>query len=117
MRVASTMPANDASKAVCGASERVARWKTVDAACKKGRRTRDEEGRSGRAKREDHAVKVNDKSNANATESKRALASFSANQFEATRGNKIETGRYSSVQATDSNLFSDICISRVVHCD
>lgn len=88
MRVASTMPANDASKAVCGASERALAGKRVDAACKKGRRTRDEEVRSGRAKREDHAVKVNDKSNANATESKRTLVSFSANQFEATGGTR-----------------------------
>lgn len=85
MRVASTMPANDASKAVCGASERVENGRC---GVQKGTENAMRRTERGRAKREDHVVKVNDKLNANATESKRTLASFSANQFEATGGTR-----------------------------
>lgn len=84
MRVASTMPANDASKAVCGASE--CSLENGEYNVRKETQKREERRQSRRAfKNMKIVVKVNDKLNANVTESKRILESFSANKFEATR--------------------------------
>lgn len=83
MRVASTMLANDASEAVCGASERS--MENGGCSVRKETEKKRRKTKSRQVKHEDHVVKVNDKLNANATESKRTLGSFSANKFEATR--------------------------------
>lgn len=85
MRVASTMPANDASKAVCGASEcSLENGGCVAYEKRDGER---EERRQDRQafKSMKIVVKVNDKLNAEVTESKRILGTFSANKFEPKR--------------------------------
>lgn len=61
------------------------RWKTVDVPYEKKQRKKRRKTESRQVEHEDHVVKVNDKLNANATESKRTLGSFPANKFEATR--------------------------------
>lgn len=110
MRVASTMPANDASKAVCGAGE-CSLENTAEYSVQK----ETEKGRRGdRAfKSMKIAAKVNDKLNASD-----GIENEYSEVFQRTnskrRGNEIETGKHSSVQAADSNLFSNICISCIV---
>lgn len=113
MRVASTMPTNDASKVVC-ASERSLENGGYERRTKRDREREEKNGAGGTREHEDRGESERQAEYKRDEDGIETDVRKFFNKFEATR-EQDRTSRHSSVQVTDFNLFSNVCISRFVY--